>query len=216
MTITAPARPDRPQGLPAALRAAVALAVVLTVITVGLAGLFATAASARTLRRPETRVGAFGLAAGQTVGDHEPVLAGQRRARAPSYDRMAVGSCVAAETEPALSAGSDSAATQARGGVYSLQDEAGDVVRTGRTNDLAARALAHARDPVLGDFEFQVEYRTDVYAEQRGLEQTLYDQYPGAQSENGGFNKIRGISPSNPNLPTYMQAAQDFLEGLGS
>ncbi|MDP9074423.1 MAG: hypothetical protein M3N98_09680, partial [Actinomycetota bacterium] len=43
---------------------------------------------------------------------------------------------VAAETEPALSAGGDSAATQARGGVYSLQDEAGDVVRTGRTNDL--------------------------------------------------------------------------------
>jgi hypothetical protein len=27
-----------------------------------------------------------------------------------------------------------------------------------------------------GSSEFQVEYRTDVYAEQRGLEQMLYDQ----------------------------------------
>ena len=102
MTVSASARPDRPRRLHAALRAAVALMAVVTVLVVGLAGLFATAASARTLRRPETRVGAFGAAAGQVVGDHEPVLAGQRRARAPSYDRMAVGSCVAAETEPAL------------------------------------------------------------------------------------------------------------------
>ena len=69
----------------------------LTVMTVGLAGLFATAASTQTFHRPETRVGAFWLAGGQIVGAHEPVLAGQRRARAPSYDRMAVGSCVAAE-----------------------------------------------------------------------------------------------------------------------
>jgi len=66
------------------------------------------------------------------------------------------------------------------------------------------------------DFQFQVEYRTDVYAEQRGLEQTLYDRYPGAQAANGGFNYIRGISLSNPSLPSYMQAAQDFPAGLGS
>jgi hypothetical protein len=70
-------------------------------------------------------------------------------------------------------------------------------------------------DPVLGDYRFNVEYRTDVYAEQRGLEQVLYDQYPGAQAANGGFNKIRAIGPSNPNLPSYMQSAWDFLERMG-
>jgi hypothetical protein len=96
-----------------------------------------------------------------------------------------------------------------------LRDDAGNVVRTGRSNDLAARQIAHANDPVLGDFEFNPEYRTDVYAEQRGLEQTLYDQYPGAQAANGGYNFIRGIGLSNPNLPSYMQAAQDFLDALG-
>jgi hypothetical protein len=100
------------------------------------------------------------------------------------------------------------------GGVYTLRDEAGNVVRTGRTKNLAARQVAHANDPVLGQFEFQVEYRTDVYAEQRGLEQMLYDQYPGVQSANGGYNLIRGISPLNPRGPGYMRAAAAYLARL--
>ena len=55
-----------------------------------------------------------------------------------------------------------------------------------------------ANDPALGQFEFQVEYRTDVYAEQRGLEQLLYKSYPEAQAANGGYNFIRAINPLNP------------------
>jgi hypothetical protein len=100
------------------------------------------------------------------------------------------------------------------GGVYTLRDEAGNVVRTGRSSNLAAREAAHFNDPVLGQFEFQVEYRTDVYAEQRGLEQMLYDQYPQAQAANGGYNMIRGIGPLNPNGPGYMQAAEAYLQRL--
>jgi hypothetical protein len=124
---------------------------------------------------------------------------------------------IAAEAETAaLDAAADEASTElARGGVYSLRDEAGNIVRTGRSNDLAAREIAHANDAVLGDFQFNVEYRTDVYGEQRGLEQFLYNQNPGAQAANGGFNKIRGISPTNPNLGSYMQSAWDFLSRLG-
>lgn len=96
-----------------------------------------------------------------------------------------------------------------------MVDPPGSVVRTGRTNDLAAREMAHARDPLLGNFEFQVEFRTDVYAEQRGLEQKLYDLYPGAQAANGGFNRIRAISPSNRNIETYTRAAEDYVERMG-
>lgn len=77
------------------------------------------------------------------------------------------------------------------------------------------QAVAHANDPVLGQFEFQAEYRTDVYAEQWGLEQMLYDHYPGAQAANGGYDMIRGISPLNPNGPGYMQAANDYLQAGG-
>jgi hypothetical protein len=107
------------------------------------------------------------------------------------------------------------AVAPARGGVYTLRGLGNDVVRTGRTSDLAARRSALARDPILGPYEFSVEYRTDVYAEQRGLEQVLYDRYPGAQIGAGGFNKIRAISPTNPNLEDYVQAARDYLAALG-
>lgn len=70
-------------------------------------------------------------------------------------------------------------------------------------------------DPVLGDYHFNTEYRTHVYAEQRGLEQMLYHRYPAAQASNGGFNKICGISPTNPHLDFYTQSAFDFLERMG-
>jgi len=59
---------------------------------------------------------------------------------------------------------------------------------------------AHLKDPVLRDFNFRTEFRTDSHAEQRGSEQMLYDRYPGAMTENGGCNKIRGIGQSIPNF----------------
>jgi hypothetical protein len=109
----------------------------------------------------------------------------------------------------------DATANETRGGVYTLRDpETGDVVRTGRSNSLATRRLTLANDPALSNYEFQVEYRTDNYAEQRGLEQVLYDQYSNAQAINGGFNYIRAISLSNSNISQYLQAAQGYLAGL--
>jgi RHS repeat-associated protein len=114
----------------------------------------------------------------------------------------------------ALADSSVGAADLIRGGVYSLRNDVGEVVRTGRTRDLTVRQSAHFRDPVLRDLNFNVEYRTNVYAEQRGLEQVLYDRYPGARSANGGYNRIRAISPRNPNLESYIRAAEAFLAGL--
>jgi RHS repeat-associated protein len=79
---------------------------------------------------------------------------------------------------------------QTRGGVYTLRNESGEVVRTGRTKNLEDRKTAHEKDPILREYKFRVEYRTDNYAEQRGLEQTMYERYPGARVENGGYEKI--------------------------
>jgi hypothetical protein len=101
------------------------------------------------------------------------------------------------------------------GGVYSLRDADGNIVRTGRTKNLSARQSQHANDPALGEFESNVEYRTNDYAEQRGLEQMIYDANPQAQAANGGFNKIRPISPLNLRRQTYLDAAQDFLDRQG-
>jgi hypothetical protein len=84
------------------------------------------------------------------------------------------------------------------------------------TTPLARKIATEAEAQGVGDFEFRVEYRTDVYAEQRGLENELYDRYLEAMSENGGFNKIRAISPGKTNRPGYVQAANDYLSRLGS
>jgi uncharacterized protein YjbI with pentapeptide repeats len=57
-------------------------------------------------------------AAGQVVGAHQRVLAGQRRARAPTYDQLTVGSCVAAETAPAATAGEPAGVSMGPGAAH--------------------------------------------------------------------------------------------------
>jgi hypothetical protein len=93
------------------------------------------------------------------------------------------------------------------GGVYVLRDSAtGQVMRSGRTNNLARRRTEHARDPALGSLKFEVAHRTDVYSEQRGLEQLLHETH------NPPRNRVGGIDPRNPNLPGYREAARRFLD----
>lgn len=92
-----------------------------------------------------------------------------------------------------------------KGGVYALTDAAGKVMRTGRTNNLVTRQAAHARNVETKGLEFTPLFRTDDYATQRGLEQIVHDLY------NAPLDKINGISPNNPNLQKYMEAANKFL-----
>lgn len=85
--------------------------------------------------------------------------------------------------------------------------ETGQVVRTGRTNDLARRAAEHNRDPALREYIFDEVHRTDIYAEQRGLEQMLNEHYKAP------LDRINAISPRNRRLQEYVDAARSFLEG---
>jgi hypothetical protein len=104
--------------------------------------------------------------------------------------------------------GADLIGGNASGGVYLLRDpETGQVVRTGRTNDLSRRGAEHARDERLQDYDFEAVYRSDDYATQRGLEQVIHNRYQPP------LNRIRPISPSNRNYDRYMNAANRFLEG---
>ncbi|MET8405684.1 GIY-YIG nuclease family protein [Streptomyces sp900116325] len=80
----------------------------------------------------------------------------------------------------------------ARVGIYIFRDVDGNVVRTGRTNDLQRREREHARGGDTADYSFQVEYRADVYREQRGLEQIVWIQngrptLPGVRSHLNWF-----------------------------
>jgi hypothetical protein len=95
---------------------------------------------------------------------------------------------------------------ETRGGTYLLRDTEGNVARTGRSKDLLRRRTEHARDPVLADLDFEAVHRTNVYREQRGLEQLLHDIYQPP------LNKVRPISPKNPKLQEYLDAARNFLK----
>jgi len=93
-----------------------------------------------------------------------------------------------------------------RGGTYLLKDPAtGEVMRTGRTSDLASRRGDHRRDPATSSLAFEVDIRTDNYAVQRGREQMLHDQHQPP------LNIIRPIDLRNPRLESYLDAARRFL-----
>jgi RHS repeat-associated protein len=103
------------------------------------------------------------------------------------------------------SSGPQGTAPAARGGTYKLTDpKTGEVVRTGRTNDLARRQGEHARDPKTKGLDFEVDRRTDVYAEQRGREQMLHNQHKPP------LNKVNPVSPRNPRRQDYLDAANNL------
>jgi hypothetical protein len=92
--------------------------------------------------------------------------------------------------------------------VYRLVDPVtGEVVRTG---DLAARRGQHARATETANYRFEVIFRTDNYAEQRGLEQLAHEAHGRPR-----LNKISPIASRNPRRNHYLNAADDFLTMFG-
>ena len=94
-----------------------------------------------------------------------------------------------------------------KGGTYVLKDAEEAVKRTGRTGDLKVRESQHGRPGTETEgLEFEVDRRTDVYAEQRGAEHRLYEAHPEARVENGGLNKAKAIRDNNPRKQEYIDA----------
>jgi len=93
-----------------------------------------------------------------------------------------------------------------KGGVYALRDpESGKVMYVGRSKNLDTRESAWGRHPVRGQLDFDPLYRTDNYAEQRGLEQLAFNQYKPP------LNLINPIRPGNPNYMNYLSSAQSYI-----
>jgi len=104
------------------------------------------------------------------------------------------------ETKPLKDPDGESA-----GGTYTLKDpDTGEVVRTGRTSALERRKAEHARHPETEKLEFDVDRHTENYAQQRGREQILHEQYEPP------MNKINPISPRNPKRAEYLKAAEEL------
>jgi hypothetical protein len=95
-----------------------------------------------------------------------------------------------------------------KGGVYTLTNNLGKVVRVGHTKDLISRAGNYRRDKNYFDLIFNAVYKTDDYATRRGLEQMLYDLYMPP------LNSNRPIRIGNSNTAIYLDAANAFLNNL--
>jgi RHS repeat-associated protein len=93
-----------------------------------------------------------------------------------------------------------------KGGCYVLCNSEGDIVKSGRSNDLTRRQGELERNSKYEDYDFQRVYRTDDYATQRGLEQMLHDAFKPV------LDLIRPVSPQNANAGRYMEAAKRYLE----
>lgn len=91
---------------------AVALAALLALVVVGVVAALDRSAPRSTVTLRRTAVAAHDHPTGTVVGAHDAVLAGQGRARAPGYDQLVVGCCVAPQTAGArFVAGSDGVVT---------------------------------------------------------------------------------------------------------
>lgn len=101
----------------------------------------------------------------------------------------------------------------ATGGVYVLRDPTqidqetglGKVVRTGRTNNLKRRETEHGRQSP--DLQFDPIHQTDEYAQQRGLEELLHQEFSGAP-----LNRTGAISAKNKRFGDYVTAAIQYLK----
>jgi RHS repeat-associated protein len=91
-----------------------------------------------------------------------------------------------------------------QGGTYKLVDEADEVAKTGRSNNLDRRRREHARDPRYEDLQFRVDRRTDDYPAQRGREQIIHDRYQPP------LDKINPIDPTNPRREDYLEAGKQL------
>ncbi|WP_157519524.1 RHS repeat-associated core domain-containing protein [Modestobacter sp. Leaf380] len=96
------------------------------------------------------------------------------------------------------------------GGVYALTDRAGQVVRTGRTNNLARRQAEHARE--FQGANFRILAVTQKRSEQRGLEQLAHNQF------RPRLNRVEPISARvlrTTRGAGYMTAGRAYLQRHG-
>jgi hypothetical protein len=133
--------------------------------------------------------------------------------QAVSHGDLAAANCHAAAASQAwlagvVEAGTAAAARRPKGGVYAhYKKGVKNPVRVGRAKNLRSRELQHAKDPKLKGLQFKVLHYTDSYNIRRGLEHLEW-----LKTGKPGLNKIRPISPQNPNMGKYVQAARRYLK----
>ena len=93
--------------------------------------------------------------------------------------------------------------------VYTLREAGTNIVKyVGRTINPAAREAAHKLAEDKADLIFNLEKTGLTYEQVRGAEQKLFENFGGFEKL---LNKINPISPNNPNLQKYIDAAKELF-----
>ena len=95
--------------------------------------------------------------------------------------------------------------------VYVLKDDTGTVQYVGRTTDVAKRAKAHEANPARAGLKLEVIQPNLNYVQARAVEQAAMAYYHTINTANKMNNQINGISPFNPKLGVYKEAAVGML-----
>ncbi len=96
--------------------------------------------------------------------------------------------------------------------VYVLKDNTGTVQYVGRTNNVNRRRAAHSANPARAGLELEVIQSNLNYIQARAIEQAAMAYYHTINTTNKMNNQINGISPSNPKLGIYKEAAVGMLD----
>ena len=81
----------------------------------------------------------------------------------------------------------------------------------GRTTDVAKRTKAHEANPARAGLELEVIQPNLNYVQARAIEQAAMAYYHTKNTANKMNNQINGISPFNPKLGIYKEAAVGML-----
>ena len=95
--------------------------------------------------------------------------------------------------------------------VYVLKDDTGTVQYVGRTTDVAKRTKAHEANPARAGLKLEVIQPNLNYVQARAVEQAAMAYYHTINTANKMNNQINGISPFNPKLGIYKEAAVGML-----
>ena len=181
-----------------------------TIFTVVAVAAIAVAAVAITVATCGAAAPALAVAGGGIIGGISAGAAATAASVAAGAMIVAGVSTAAAVTSAVTEKAVEKSAKQ-NNSVYVLKDDTGTVQYVGRTTDVAKRAKAHEANPARAGLELEVIQPNLNYVQARAVEQAAMAYYHTINTANKMNNQINGISPFNPKLGIYKEAAVGML-----
>ena len=124
---------------------------------------------------------------------------------------VVAGVSTAAAVTSAIAEKATEKALKRNNSVYVLKDDNGTVQYVGRTTNVSKREIAHKANPYRANLKLEVIQPNLNYAQARAVEQAAMAYYHTINTASRMNNQINGISPMNPKLGIYKEAAIGML-----